>query len=106
MSLQQLAVDQLSNPFASRTSVPTFAQCIWDVLRDYPDGLSVAQILDQVQSRGLRDLSGLKKPTGQVANTAGSASGCFDTIYNLSLLWEAGGEQSWSAPAALSTYRR
>ena len=58
--------NQAVNPFKSRTDVPTFPQCIWEVLRDHPAGLSIAHIVRELQERGLRDLSGLKKPSGQV----------------------------------------
>ena len=58
--------DHLTNPFKSRTSVPTFPQCIWDVLRHHAEGLTIAEIIEGLKSQGLRDLSGLKKPSGQV----------------------------------------
>ena len=58
--------DQSVNPFKSRTDVPTFPQCIWDILQDHPEGLSIVSIVRELQERGLRDLSGLKKPNGQV----------------------------------------
>jgi hypothetical protein len=66
MSSQDPAADQLLNPFKSRTSVPTYPQCIWDILKDHPDGMTIADILQQLQGEGRRDLSGLKKPNGQV----------------------------------------
>ena len=66
MSSQDPAADQLLNPFKSRTSVPTFSQCIWDILKDHPNGRTIADILQQLQGEGRRDLSGLKKPNGQV----------------------------------------
>ena len=70
MSSQDPTADQLSNPFKSRTANPTFPQCIWDILRDHPAGMTIANILKQLQSDGLKDLSGLKKPNGQVRRFA------------------------------------
>lgn len=60
------ADQQAVNPFKSRTGKPTFPQCIWEVLVDHPDGLSIAAIVEELQQRGLRDVSGLKNPGGQV----------------------------------------
>lgn len=55
------------NPFLkSRTSVPTVPQCIWDVLKDHQEGLSISSIVEKLQQRSLRDFSGLKNPCGQV----------------------------------------
>lgn len=60
------------NPFLlSRTGVPTLAQCIWDVLKDNPEGLSIASIVEELQQRGLNDFSGVSHPHGQVAYNLG-----------------------------------
>ena len=67
MSAHSQGADQQAvNPFKSRTGVPTFPQCIWEVLVDHRDGLSIAAIVEELQQRGLRDVSGLKNPGGQV----------------------------------------
>lgn len=66
MPARSQLTDQAVNPFKSRTDAPTFPQSIWDILKDYPEGLSIACIVRELQERGLKDLSGLKKPNGQV----------------------------------------
>ena len=66
----QGADQQAVNPFKSRTGSPTFPQCIWEVLVDHRDGISIAAIVEELQQRGLRDVSGLKNPGGQVGGFA------------------------------------
>lgn len=54
------------NPFPTRNGGVTTKGCVWDVLRHYPDGLVLAQLVSQVISRGLREFSG-KNATGTVS---------------------------------------
>lgn len=67
MPARSQAADQHAvNPFAARSGIPTFPYCMWEVLIDHPEGLSVSAIVAELQQRGLRDVSGLKNPCGQV----------------------------------------
>lgn len=54
------------NPFPTRNGGVTTKGCVWDVLRHYPDGLVLAQLVSQIISRGLREFSG-KNATGTVS---------------------------------------
>ncbi|KAL3148323.1 hypothetical protein ABBQ38_013786 [Trebouxia sp. C0009 RCD-2024] len=76
------------NPFLkSRTSVPTVPQCIWDVLKDHQEGLSISSIVEKLQQRSLRDFSGLKNPCGQVASNLGRHLDHFTKIGGRKRLW-------------------
>ncbi|DBB13720.1 TPA: hypothetical protein ACH3X3_000731 [Trebouxia sp. C0006] len=97
MSSQDPAADQLLNPFKSRTSVPTYPQCIWDILKDHPDGMTIADILQQLQGEGRRDLSGLKKPNGQVANNLARHPEHFQHVGGNNRLWRLAALQAPSA---------
>lgn len=67
MPARNQAADQhAANPFTARSGSPTFPYCMWEVLIDHPEGLSVTAIVEQLKQRGLRDVSGLKSPCGQV----------------------------------------
>ena len=67
----QAADEHAVNPFSARSGIPTFPYCMWEVLIDHPEGLSVTAIVEELQQRGLRDVSGLKNPCGQVGCPCG-----------------------------------
>lgn len=62
--------DELINPFentSKTTGVLTMKYCAWEVLRDYPAGLTVKLVVDEIEARALRVFTGKANPTGQVS---------------------------------------
>lgn len=64
--MQEAETDQAVNPFVSRTSTPSFAHCIWEALKNRPEGLGVQDIVAVMHKQNLRDMSHLKSAAGQV----------------------------------------
>lgn len=61
--------ESLENPFASlhhRGRPHSVKYCLWEVLRDFPSGLNVTEIVRELEQRDLRDFSGRKNVPGQV----------------------------------------
>lgn len=61
----------LSNPFANikvkKGHPKTIKYCAWEVLRDFPEGLSVADLAKEIEGRDLRSFSGNKIPLHTVS---------------------------------------
>eukprot|EP00803_Ostreobium_quekettii_P008489 evm.model.scf_1679.3 EVM.evm.TU.scf_1679.3 scf_1679:2864-3073(-) len=58
----------LKNPFVGLhhgSRQASVKYCLWEVLRDFPNGLNVTEIVRELEHRDLRDFSGRKNVPGQ-----------------------------------------
>ena len=83
--MQEAETDQAVNPFVSRTSTPSFAHCIWEALKDRPEGLGVQDIAAVMHTQNLRDTSHLKSAAGQVNTMLHGVHTSFDALCSVLL---------------------
>lgn len=63
-----------ANPFASSKGLTTTKFCIWDVLKDKPKGLTLANLVAEIEHRNLKGAP-FKNPVGTVGWGTGACAG-------------------------------
>lgn len=80
--------DQDANPFTSRGNTPSFAHCIWEALKDRPDGLGAQDIANVMQKQGLRDMSHLKSAASQVLASTACRAALLQIVIIQCVVWK------------------
>lgn len=65
------------NPFLSPgrpEKQPRLKCCIWEVLQYFPNGLTVSELVSELQRRGLKDFSARRNAAGQVPSSYNMAA--------------------------------